>query len=477
MLSKSLAAKVLFFILVIGFLLRLYRFDNPIADWHSWRQADTSAVSRNFVSSGFDLLHPHFDDLSNVPSGMDNPEGYRFVEFPIYNLFQAGLYQVFGILTLEEWGRLISIFASLSGSFFIYKLVEKYSGEISGIAAAFFYTFLPFNIYYSRTILPDPSMAASLLAGLYFFDLWVSSKTKRWSLFILSAIFTMTSILLKPYALFYGLVFLVIMYNSIGLKFFRQLRVWLFGIIVILPFVLWRLWMLHFPEGIPASSWLLNGNGIRFRPAFFKWIVYERLIKLISGYIGAVLLLVGGLQIFREKQKLFYLSFIISAVLYLCVFATGNVQHDYYQIVVMPTVAIVYGFSAKYFLQNKNWLAINSFAFFVITILAFGLSWSQVKDYFNVNNPAIITAGQAVDKLVEKNAKVIANYDGDTSFLYQTKRKGWASFERSVPEMIAMGADYLVLPNPKPKDLYFAKDYKITSQTKDYLLFDLHQKP
>ena len=40
---------ILIFILFLGLVLRLYRFDNPIADWHSWRQADTSSVSREFA--------------------------------------------------------------------------------------------------------------------------------------------------------------------------------------------------------------------------------------------------------------------------------------------------------------------------------------------------------------------------------------------------------------------------------------------
>src|SRR5207302_6010614 len=60
--------------------------------------------------------------------------------------------------------------------------------------------------------------------------------------------------------------------------------------ICVLPLVLWRQWILQYPEGIPANAWLLNGNGIRFRPAFFRWIFYERLTKLISGYLGIVIL-------------------------------------------------------------------------------------------------------------------------------------------------------------------------------------------
>ena len=39
--------------------------------------------------------------------------------------------------------------------------------------SAFFFAFVPYNIYYSRTILPDQSMVAAVLAGTYFFSNWV----------------------------------------------------------------------------------------------------------------------------------------------------------------------------------------------------------------------------------------------------------------------------------------------------------------
>lgn len=88
-----------------------------------------------------------------------------------------------------------------------------------------------------------------------------------------------------------------------------------------------------------------------------------------------------------------------------------------------------------------------------------------------------MVAGEAVDRLTPKNAKVIANYNGDTTFLYQTKRKGWASFEKSLPQMITMGADYLALLNPTPADINLGKTYKIVAQTSEYIIFNLRQTP
>ena len=88
-------------ILILAFFLRLYRLTEPLADWHSWRQADTAAVGRHFVNYGIDLSHPKYDDLSSIPSGKENPEGYRMVEFPILGGLQALVYQNIPIINFE----------------------------------------------------------------------------------------------------------------------------------------------------------------------------------------------------------------------------------------------------------------------------------------------------------------------------------------------------------------------------------------
>lgn len=313
--SNKLTMVILICILLGGFLVRLYRFDGPVADWHSWRQADTSAVSRNFVKNGVDMLHPAFDDLSNVPSGYDNPHGYRFVEFPLYNFKQAELYNIFGGFTVEEWGRLISIFASTFSALFLYLIVSRHSKKEIGLLSALFYSFIPYNIYYGRTILPDPSMVVTILGGIYFFDLWIEvgselkTNIRSYLFLVLSIIFTSSSFLLKPYALFFTLPMIVLAYNKLGAGIFKKWQLWVFALISVVPLVLWRNWITHFPEGVPSSAWLFNGNGIRFRPAFFRWIIYERMTKLISGYLGAIILGFGIYSIRRLKEWIFLSSF------------------------------------------------------------------------------------------------------------------------------------------------------------------------
>ncbi len=236
--------------------------------------------------------------------------------------------------------------------------------------------------------------------------------------------------------------------------------------------------MTQFPEGVPANAWLLNGNGIRFRPSFFKWIGYERVVKLISGYLGSILLLFSIFQLRKLKEWLFFASFLVGSVVYVFVFATGNVQHDYYQILIMPTIALFCALGSYYlYFWSFKKLPFGKAILAICLIGMFYFGWHQVKDYFNINNSSIVIAGEAVDRLIPKDAKIIANYTGDTSFLYQTKRKGWPSFEKDLPEMVKMGASYLVLVNPTEQDLGLGKTYKIISQTPQYVLFDLRERP
>lgn len=487
--TKKIQLIILLIILIGAFILRLYRFGSPIADWQAWRQVDTSSVSRNFVKYGLDVLHPRFDDISNVPSGKDNPQGYRFVEFPIYNIFQAAFYKMFGAFTLEEWGRIVTIISSLLSIVFIYLVVKKYADPTSALFAAAFFAFNPFNVYYGRSILPDPTMTMAVLGGIYFFDKWLDTylakKPVNWFWYFASLLFTASALLLKPYAIFFTLPIIYLIFYKLRFKFYKNWVLYVYLIIAITPFILWRIWMTQYPEGIPASDWLFNGGNIRFKGAFFFWLFADRIGRLILGYWGLVIFGFGIIAAARKKfvsKNLFFVSFLASSLLYLAVIARGNVQHDYYQILIMPSLSIFLGFGSSLLLNLPKEYFHRSIGVLVLAsciIFSLSFGWYHVRDYFNINNPSIISAGKAVDNLTPKNAKVIAilhGSEGDTTFLYQTNRQGWSSFQNPLPELIKKGADYLVFANPTKEDQNYAKDYKLVTSTKDYIIFDLRGK-
>ncbi len=474
---KKIEILLLATIILAAFIVRLYRIDNPVADWHSWRQADTAAVTRNFVKDGIDLLHPRFDDLSKTPSGKENPQGWRFVEFPLYNAAAAGMFNIFDKFSIEVWGRLGTIFSSLLSIVFLFLLVKKYLGVRVGLLTAFFFGFLPYNIYYSRTILPDSSMVMAILGGTYFFDQWAEKNIKYWIPFILSVIFTAGAFLLKPFALFFTLPMLYLAFRKWGIRSLINPQLWLFAILTLAPLIFWRNWIQQFPEGIPAAGWLFNEGNIRFKGAFFQWIFADRIGRLILGYWGIALLVLGLVRKIEKKEGLFFWSFVASSLLYLVVMAGGNVKHDYYQILIIPTLAIFLAKGADLLISasREYFNRVTCYLLLVACLLfMFGFSWYFVRDYYNINNEEIVKAGKIVDQLTPKDAKVIAPYGGDTAFLYQTNRRGWPVFDRSIEEFIKSGATHLIIANPTKSDFEgFGKMFGVVASSKDYLLLSL----
>jgi len=432
-------------IVVLGVVLRSYKIHESLGDWHSWRQADTASVAREYVKAGgINWLYPKFHDVSSIPSGLNNPEGWRMVEFPLRDALHAELAMVFPSLGFLEIGRGLSILFSALTIVIIYLIVLPLSGPFTALASSFIYAILPYNIYYGRVILPEPMLVMFTLFTLLSYMRYADSRKLGWYLAtLLSLIF---ALLLKPTAL-------IILLPMVGYFFAtsnKNLKLFLSSAILpaiaIVPYLLWRRHIAAFPEGIPASSWLFNSNGIRFKGAWFRWLFGERIGKMILGYWGLIPLGFGLVKLGENKKEtLVYGGLLLGTLTYLSVIATGNVQHDYYQIQIMPTIAIFAGAGISYMLSLKRGLG-KVFMVFLITFilgLSCALSWYELKGFFWVNNRAMVEAGEYVGQNTEADAMVIAPYQGDTAFLYQTNRRGWP-IGGDIDYKIKAGADYYV---------------------------------
>lgn len=459
-------------IISLGFFMRLYKIDNPVADWHSFRQADTASVTRIYVQKGIDLLYPRYHDVSTTQSGLSNPEGYRFVEFPVYSALHALLYINYPVFSLEVWGRLLSIIFSLFSSFFVFLIARKYASWKEGLFASALFLFLPFNIYFSRVILPEPLAVCLGMSALWFFVKYIDEKNIFY--LVISSLLSSMALLVKPYMVFYLLPMALLAIQKEGLKAaILNKKYWFYALIVIIPFFLWRYWMNQFPEGIPFWKWTFNGDGIRFKPAFWKWIFGERLTKLILGYWG-VIPFVFGILSFKKKDLILY-SFLFGCFIYVSVFATANVRHDYYQALIIPAVCltVAYGISEMWNDQRFGKFRMKTLLFFSLFMIITA-SYSEVKEFYKINRPEIIEAGNAVKTLVPENALVIAPYYGDTAFLYQTQRRGWPVVDRPINELIEKGARYLVSVDLNHyQTLEFEKKYQTLIKKDKFIILDL----
>lgn len=471
-------AIILGIILLIALLFRLYKINTPLADFHSFRQVDTAAVARNFARDGFDLFHPKYDDFSNVQSGLENPEGYRFVEFPIYNAIFGFFYKYFPVLSIETYGRLTSSVFSLGIISIIYFLCLKERDRLTASMAAITYAVMPLFVFFSRMVLPDTPATAMAFISLFFFYLYAmyeqNKKTYVW--FALGTISFALCLLIKPTAGFYGL--------AIGLLFFRKYRFqmiakwepYVFGILSLLPFIAWRIYISQFPEGIPASSWLITTvntfegpKNIFFKPAFFRWIFFERIGILMFGVYLSFFFLLG---IIVKTKKYFLHAILACAFVYLFTFQGGNVQHEYYQTILLPAFAIFIGLGAAWIMQNTQ-LFMHPVVTYPIIIATFtfsmAFSFYKVKDFYGYPED-LVQIAKIIKTLTKPTDKIVTDRTGDTTLLYLADRKGAPSVYKEFSELKEKKYKYFVTQDKQVAEKLKSEGYIFVFENDQFAL-------
>ena len=472
---KKLPLLFIVLLLVVTVVLRLYRIDAPLADWHSFRQADTAAVARSYAQRGIDLLHPRYHDLSNIQSGKDNPEGWRIVEFPLYQGIGAMLFRSFPAVSLEMWLRLITVSAAAGTMLLLMALVSAVSSPLVGLLTGLVYAVLPYSIYYGRTILPETFAVFWAMLSLYLMSRGNKGVTGGWGVIIASALAGATALLVKPTAGFLLLPIPYLLFRRFGFSLYSFICLFVYLLICLLPLGWWRTWIAQYPEGIAAFDWLLNSGNIRLKGAWFEWLFAKRLGELILGYWGLIPFGLGLVVPAKKEGWLFYLLG-LGGLVYLVVFAAGNVQHDYYQIILLPMVSIYLAKGMNELITNKNFSLIPRYALLCAsTLFMLAFSWYTVRTYYLINRPEIVATGQAADALLPRDAKVIAPYNGDTTFLYQTKRSGW-TLGFDIDKKIAQGATHYVTVSPTDNDFEtkeLAQKYTVLVRNDTYAIIDL----
>lgn len=478
-------------LIFIALLLRLYKINIPLADLHSWRQADTAAVARNFIKDGIDLFHPRFDDLSPNQSilGLENPNGYRMVEFPIYNAIIAILTKNFPFFPLEIWGRLTTIFFSLIVLISIYYLSLKFVNRITAFFSSFVFSIFPFFVFFSRVILPEMSAVSFAFLAIIFLyhSLRLEPSNKKSSrvkinyyLFFTSTLFFSLSLLIKPTVIFYGIVLIYLFFNNFKFNLIKNPYFYVYFFLSFLPLTLWRFYIQQYPEGVPPSSWLITSvntaegvKNIFFKPAFFRWIFFERINNLILGGYLTFFLILGILT----KPKNFFLhTIILAGFLYLFVFQGGNVQHEYYQTIILPSLAFGVGLGINTLITYHRFFLPTWIIFPIIIILfslSFFFSYYKVKDFYYYP-PELPQIARIINDLTQPTDKIITDRLGDTTLLYLADRKGAPSIYKDPEELKKIGYSYLVTFDKIKTDKFKKeKKYQIIFENEYFALFKL----
>lgn len=234
-----------------------------------------------------------------------------------------------------------------------------------------------------------------------------------------------------------------------------RISTYVYFVAAIVPLVAWRLFIAQFPEGIPASDWLLFGvnstgglQNIFFRPAFFRWIFFERILDLILGGYMVVFLVAG---VIKKPHKSFLITVIgLAALLYLFTFQGGNVQHDYYQVIILPALAMFVGLGVSFFSHvGKKMVSpvLLTGALLAIFAGSWAFSYMKVKDYYNISD-SLQSVAQGIKLVTEEGSIIVTDTLGDTTLLYVSDRRGYPAVTQDLHVLHKRGADYFVTDKP-----------------------------
>lgn len=194
---------------------------------------------------------------------------------------------------------------------------------------------------------------------------------------------------------------------------------------------------------------------------------------MILGIGGLVFAVLGLMK--KGRDWVVYALGAFGMFAYLSIIAGGNVQHDYYQVFLLPFLVLTMARGVEFFIElTPKFISPLALLPTIGGLVGFSLfvSWYNIRGYYNINHPELMMAGEAVDRLLPKDAKIIAPYMGDTAFLFQTRRTGWP-IGFSIDEKIKLGAQYYVTVNYDDEANALLKQYPVVEKNDRFLILKL----
>ena len=361
--------------LLAGIAVRLIDLSDPPLDFAATRQLHSLVMARGYYYA------------MDVPSTRALPEEQRqfgikagnaevLDEPPILEYISAYTYVLVGGESFEI-PRLYSIFLWVIGGIPLFLLTKKFMSANGALAALAFYELLPFGVVASRSFQPDPAMVTFILFALYYQYRWVEKDNLANAL--LAGIFTSLAIVIKAPAVFFvGIPFVGLVLSTGFRKAIRNWRVYMMAVISLLPA------LLYYALSATVGNNSVELFGLRFFPALFiqpKW--YQSWFMMAKSVVDFIPLFMAILAFFLLKKKesrILYGCLWIGYLLQGFIFAYHISSHNYYQLPIIPIVAIGFGYLFATIFEHIETLKPNVLAkIFIVAVLLFGSALVALK--------------------------------------------------------------------------------------------------
>ncbi len=436
-----IAAPVFALALLLAFLLRMPHLRGPLDDPHSWRQCETSEVTRGFVRGGIDLLAPQVSWLG----------AHRTLvfEFPLPEAMAAAIGRSAGFDPL--WDRLVALGFTVIATFYLFLATREIAGPDVARVATVLFAFVPLLQFYSRAAHVDPCALAGA-HGLLFHALRAARGGGATHMIAGAVMGSMAAMVKGPYLapVLGPLVFLLARGDSRG-----RLAGALPVVISAIVFIAWRRqvsainslapdwsWLPGYYKEVDPWWWYVGAWADRFDPGAWRTLA-QRLTLEVATPLGA---LVGLIALVRRPlpgtppgARAALVFWLLATAAYLLVFFPLNVRHNYYQLPFAAPVAVAMGLGivavAGESQGRRRWLA----KALCLAVIALACVMPARRGYYRIDEVRV-RAGEVLDRSIPRGALIIAVDRGseftDPRLLHRADRHGWAVKPEDITESL-----------------------------------------
>jgi hypothetical protein len=331
--SSTLWLKILIAVIfILGAGIRLYDVTDEPLEFHPARQLRSAIIARSI----------YYKNNPDIPR--------QKILFAVSEANQRGLIEpsimenlsviAYRLLDGEEiWvGRLFAITFWLLGGLALYAFSKEFGSLAGSIISLSVYFLLPFSVYATRVLMPDPMMVAFTVISMYCLYKWETKHTYPWAILTgLATGFTIFSksvagfILVVPYAVF--------ILSSVGLKAaLKNMQVWLILVLSALPI-----------GGFTYYGYVIDGRMAsqfvgRFYPNLYTspslYVNWLAIIEDNSSLIALTLGLIGLVLIDSAKLRALLAGWWGGYLLYGLIFPHHISTHSYYHLPLVPILAL-----------------------------------------------------------------------------------------------------------------------------------------
>lgn len=323
---------MLVMVFFFGLTGRFYDFTDMPLDFHPSRQLHSMLIARGM----------YYENLQNAPAqyrelAVTQWKSEGQIEPPIMERLSAWGYHLVGSDDLRI-PRFLSIFFWTIGGIGLLLFLRDLVGLDGAVIGLAYYFVLPYAVYASRSFQPEPLMIASIIWSWWGLLRW--ARNRNWKNAILAGLLAGLAIYVKLPALFFVLPALVgiAIVKVKNKNLLKEPQLWLITGLAVLPSLLYHLY------GMFIAGFLQSQTNFRFFPELltdpFHYLRWKDYIDKTLGIEFFLVGLFGSLLIKEKPFRAMMLSVFVGYFFYGLFFSYHIISHDYYQLPVLPAVAV-----------------------------------------------------------------------------------------------------------------------------------------